>query len=179
MRVDLLEAIESAIERDPEIGAIIIECSMLGPYSNDMRRKFGMPVHDGMTVFNFLADSLSIMPRLENNKQIDMKIENPDINTAVKEVIKVWKAFSPDKKQELLKDDFMTYVNPGGVIVERNEIDGKRHGPEIWYLFDDMIEINLWTDRGNTLQAMLRFNIDGTELWRDDKNGLMNDWIFI
>lgn len=61
MRVELLEAIEKKIDENPRIGAILVECSMIAPYSNDMRRKFGLPVYDYMTLFNFLADSLSIM----------------------------------------------------------------------------------------------------------------------
>ena len=65
MHIDLLLAVKNEFEKEPAIGAILIECSMLAGSSNDLRRRFQRPVFDGMTVFNFMADSLSIMRRLE------------------------------------------------------------------------------------------------------------------
>ena len=65
MHSELLEAVAKEFKKEPEIGAILSECSMIAGSSNDLRRRFQRPVFDGMTVFNFMADSLSIMRRLE------------------------------------------------------------------------------------------------------------------
>ena len=53
------------MKEDPKIAAIVVECSVLGMFSNDMRRKFGVQVHDGLTSTKFMLDSLNIMQRLE------------------------------------------------------------------------------------------------------------------
>lgn len=65
MKRELLACIADWFKEEPKIGAIVIECSVLAGYSNDMRRIFGVPVHDGMTTVNFMLDSLNIMQRLE------------------------------------------------------------------------------------------------------------------
>lgn len=64
MKKELLDAIADRFKEE-NIAAIVIECSVLAGFSNDMRRIFGVQVHDGMTVVNYMLDSLNVMQRLE------------------------------------------------------------------------------------------------------------------
>jgi Asp/Glu/hydantoin racemase len=43
---DLLDAGETLLGRHPEIGAIVLECTNMGPYSAALQRHLGIPVHD-------------------------------------------------------------------------------------------------------------------------------------
>ena len=52
------------LQQNPNIGAIISECSMMGPYSNKIRKNFGLPVFDALTAADYLLSSVKQMKRL-------------------------------------------------------------------------------------------------------------------
>jgi hypothetical protein len=58
LRREVLEAASGMLERDPGIGAIIAECTNLTPYSRDIRKLFGVPVFDAVTLVHWLHRSL-------------------------------------------------------------------------------------------------------------------------
>ncbi len=43
-RVDIVEAAVHLVERHPEIGAIVLECTNMSPFAHDIRRATGIPV---------------------------------------------------------------------------------------------------------------------------------------
>jgi Asp/Glu/hydantoin racemase len=43
---DMLAAGEALLRRHPEIGAIVLECTNMGPYAASLQRRLGLPVHD-------------------------------------------------------------------------------------------------------------------------------------
>jgi Asp/Glu/hydantoin racemase len=43
---DMLEAGERLLKRHPEVGAIVLECTNMGPYAAALQRHLGLPVHD-------------------------------------------------------------------------------------------------------------------------------------
>jgi Asp/Glu/hydantoin racemase len=49
---DMLEAGRALLQRHPEIGAIVLECTNMAPYAAAMRREVGVPVHD---IYGFIS----------------------------------------------------------------------------------------------------------------------------
>ncbi|MCA0402099.1 MAG: aspartate/glutamate racemase family protein [Proteobacteria bacterium] len=47
---ELLQAVEGLIEREPSIGAIVLECTNLPPFSAVIRKRFELPVFDILTL---------------------------------------------------------------------------------------------------------------------------------
>ena len=51
---ELLDTVEKMTQNNPEIGAILLECSDLPPYSYKVQQKTGLPVFDYITMINFV-----------------------------------------------------------------------------------------------------------------------------
>jgi Asp/Glu/hydantoin racemase len=51
---ELLETIEEMTQANPDLGAILLECSDLPPYSYKVQQKTGLPVFDYITMINFV-----------------------------------------------------------------------------------------------------------------------------
>ena len=64
---DILAAGEALIRRSPEVGAIVLECTNMGPYAAALRRHVGLPVFDMVTFATWFHASLSprVYPRDE------------------------------------------------------------------------------------------------------------------
>ncbi|MBH67764.1 MAG: hypothetical protein CMM58_05365 [Rhodospirillaceae bacterium] len=45
-RDDLVSAAEELVSRYPEVGAVVLECTNMGPFSKDINLALGMPVYD-------------------------------------------------------------------------------------------------------------------------------------
>ncbi len=60
VRAEVIERSQSLIEKHPEIGALVLECTNLPPYSDDIRRATGRPVFDVMTLCRYAAQSVGI-----------------------------------------------------------------------------------------------------------------------
>jgi Asp/Glu/hydantoin racemase len=43
-----------------DIKAVLIECSMMGPYSNRLRKTFGLPVFDALTASDMLLSTMRL-----------------------------------------------------------------------------------------------------------------------
>ena len=43
-RLDMIDAGRAMVERHPEVGAIVLECTNMVPYARDIRRVTGLPV---------------------------------------------------------------------------------------------------------------------------------------
>ncbi len=54
IEIELLDTIENMIQNNPDIGAILLECSDLPPYSYKVQQKTGLPVFDYITMINFV-----------------------------------------------------------------------------------------------------------------------------
>lgn len=57
-RVEVLEAVDAALDREHACGAIVIECTNLPPFSNDIRARTGLPVWDVLTLTDWLSASV-------------------------------------------------------------------------------------------------------------------------
>ena len=45
-REDVVTAGRRLVERNPDVGAIVLECTNMPPYAADVSRATGLPVHD-------------------------------------------------------------------------------------------------------------------------------------
>ncbi|MGT2716634.1 aspartate/glutamate racemase family protein [Streptococcus respiraculi] len=59
---DLADIVEKLLEKHPEIGAILLECSDLPPYAAKIQSRVGLPVFDFITLINWLHQSLVQRP---------------------------------------------------------------------------------------------------------------------
>jgi hypothetical protein len=58
LRQEVLTVARQAIERDPSIGALVLECTNLAPYSADLRRMLDMPIFDIVSLVHWFHRSL-------------------------------------------------------------------------------------------------------------------------
>jgi len=58
MRTEVLEAAERLLRTYPEVGAIVLECANMTPFSADIAERFGVPVFDGVTLINWFHAGL-------------------------------------------------------------------------------------------------------------------------
>jgi hypothetical protein len=58
LRDEVLQATKQLLQRHPDVGAIVAECTNLTPFSADMSDRFGLPVFDAVTMVNCLYASL-------------------------------------------------------------------------------------------------------------------------
>ncbi|MGV0820180.1 aspartate/glutamate racemase family protein [Martelella sp. AMO21009] len=55
---DAIETVGRLVEAHPEVGAVVLECANLPPYSAAIARQFGRPVYDVVTLVHWLHSSL-------------------------------------------------------------------------------------------------------------------------
>ena len=58
-RQDIVEAGKGLVARHPDIGAIVLECTNMGPYSAALQRHVGVPVHDIVSFITWFHASLA------------------------------------------------------------------------------------------------------------------------
>jgi hypothetical protein len=56
---EVLEAADRMVRADPSIGALVLECTNLAPYSRDIARLTGLPVFDMVTLVHWFHRGLS------------------------------------------------------------------------------------------------------------------------
>lgn len=59
LEAELLGIVEGLVRRAPEIGAIVLECTNLPPFTESIVRRFGLPVFDILTLGKWLHASVS------------------------------------------------------------------------------------------------------------------------
>lgn len=57
-RADNVEAARELTRRHPEVGAIVLECTNMGPYAPDIREATGLPVYSVISFVNWFRSSL-------------------------------------------------------------------------------------------------------------------------
>jgi aspartate/glutamate racemase len=55
---EVLEVSEKMIDENPEIGAVLLECSMLPPYAKSVHQSLSLPVFDFITMIDFVKSAL-------------------------------------------------------------------------------------------------------------------------
>ncbi len=55
---EVVTAVDGLLRRDPELGAILLECSLLPPYGAAVHEAFGLPVFDFVTAIDFVCSSV-------------------------------------------------------------------------------------------------------------------------
>lgn len=58
-RQDLIDAGHELREKHPEVGALLLECTNMSPYSYDLQQQLGVPVFDIVTFINWFHASLA------------------------------------------------------------------------------------------------------------------------
>ena len=58
LRREVLEIATAAVKSDPAIGALVLECTNLTPYSADLRRVLGLPIFDVVSLVHWFHRSL-------------------------------------------------------------------------------------------------------------------------
>lgn len=64
---ELFAAVEVLLQRYPQTGAIVLECTNLPPFSERIRQRFGLPVFDVLTLGCWLYHSVSSAPWTTRN----------------------------------------------------------------------------------------------------------------
>lgn len=59
---EVLEQVGILLDEYPDIGAIVFECTNLGPYAHAVEQRYGLPVYDVITLINWFHSGLR--PRL-------------------------------------------------------------------------------------------------------------------
>ncbi|MBF0229113.1 MAG: aspartate/glutamate racemase family protein [Desulfamplus sp.] len=59
---EVVEVAIALLQRDPDIGSILLECSDLPPYAHAVQRAVGLPVFDFFTMINYLHTALVRKP---------------------------------------------------------------------------------------------------------------------
>lgn len=55
---DVLEAVERLLAAHPDVGAIVLECTNMSPYSAAVEKRFGLPVYDVVTLIEWFQAGL-------------------------------------------------------------------------------------------------------------------------
>ena len=55
---DVLEAAERLLAAQPDIGALVLECTNLSPYSSALEKRFGLPVYDILSLLHWFQAGL-------------------------------------------------------------------------------------------------------------------------
>ena len=63
-RQDLLDAGAELVRDYPQVGAIVLECTNMGPHAADLRQAFGLPVFSIITFVSWFQSGL--LPRRFN-----------------------------------------------------------------------------------------------------------------
>jgi hypothetical protein len=58
LRQEVLTVATEAVKKDPSIGALVLECTNLTPYSADLRRQLDMPIFDVVSLVHWFHRSL-------------------------------------------------------------------------------------------------------------------------
>lgn len=66
-RQDLLDAAQELIRQHPEVGALLLECTNMNPYSYDLQQATGLPVFDIVTFISWFQASLAPRNFLQQN----------------------------------------------------------------------------------------------------------------
>lgn len=62
LETDLLAVVRRLVEREPHIGALLLECGAFCPYASKLRAATGLPVFDFMTLNDYLMASVATAP---------------------------------------------------------------------------------------------------------------------
>ena len=57
-RLDLLESGHRLLTEHPDIGAVVLECTNMGPYAADLRRELGVPVFSAVSFISWFQSGL-------------------------------------------------------------------------------------------------------------------------
>lgn len=63
-RAELLEATEELLHENDDIGAMVLECTNMPPYTKDIQQVAGMPVFDIVTLVNFVHSGIVMTEEL-------------------------------------------------------------------------------------------------------------------
>ena len=62
IRKEMMDRVEKMLRENPDIGALLLECTEMPPYAADMQRKFNLPVFDFITMINYVQSTVCRMP---------------------------------------------------------------------------------------------------------------------
>ena len=68
-RLDLLESGRQLIAEHPDVGAVVLECTNMGPYAADLRRELEIPVFSAVSFINWFQSGL--LPRVYTGTTAD------------------------------------------------------------------------------------------------------------
>ena len=57
-RLDLLESGRQLLTEHPDVGAVVLECTNMGPYAGDLRRELGIPIFSAVSFISWFQSGL-------------------------------------------------------------------------------------------------------------------------
>jgi hypothetical protein len=57
--LDMFDAAETLLKKHPDVGALVLECHNMAPYSRAVSKRFGLPVYDVYTFLSWFHSGLS------------------------------------------------------------------------------------------------------------------------
>ena len=57
-RLDLLDAGRQLVSDHPDVGAVVLECTNMGPYASELRRELDIPIFSGISFINWFQSGL-------------------------------------------------------------------------------------------------------------------------
>ncbi len=70
-RIDLINAGQQLVKENPDVGAIVLECTNMVPYAADLRQTLGLPVY---SIYSFVSwFQAGLMPRVFDQRLVDQR----------------------------------------------------------------------------------------------------------
>lgn len=65
-RIEMIDVAQKLVQENPDVGAVVMECTNMPPFAKDVQSAIGLPVFDVVTMINYLYNVVVRRPYLGN-----------------------------------------------------------------------------------------------------------------